>query len=215
MADRVLVLMAVAAVALATGTARAEDTRLIGRRVAIDIGDVVDLPSGTTEVRPQEAHDVISAGVQYTEVSVQGRDTHLLVPAPKSHVEGNVEAADGDVLTVRLLGRAQAVTVPRAAITSIETRQRHSRSGRGALIGAGVGLAFGLGTVVYSESVDYCGGDGRGLCTAYDVVGTVITTAGGAMTHTERQERVDRRKLSVAVMPDPRGGVRGRLAVRF
>jgi hypothetical protein len=91
------------------------------------------------------------------------------------------------------------------------------------LIGAGVGLAAGLGILIAGESSDGCRHDDEGLCpVVLGAVATVLTTGGalvgavaGGMTHTDRWERVNPRRLSVAVMPDPRGGIRGRLAVRF
>ena len=195
-----------------------------GKHVAVDVGAIVELPSGAAGADPREARDAIIAGEHFTERTGKAQETPLLVPAPKSHLEGDVAAADGDTLTVRLLGRPQIVTVPRAAIASLQVRQSHTRAGKGALIGGGVGLAAGLGLVIALESGDHCGGnEGPALCTAIGVAGTVATTAGGAlsgavaggMTHTDRWERVDPRRLSVAVMPDPHGGIRGRLAIRF
>jgi len=196
---------------------------LSGKRVRVDVGSVADLPSETAGPRPSALRDIAIAGAQFTEVIAERQETPRLVPAPGSQFEGAIERFDNDVLMVRLPGRTQIVTVPRSAIASLNVRYRVSHAGTGALIGAGVGLATGLALVAHSEAVDYCGGDGRGLCTAYDVVGAVVTTAAGAllgavaggMTHTEVWERIDSRRLSVAVMPDPHGGIRGRLAVRF
>jgi hypothetical protein len=240
MTNRLAVLLTVAVIVSAAERTRADEplrdatplppaarsahgSTLVGKRVAVDVGAVVNLLSETAGPRPSALRDVVIGDAQFKEVAIGGQETPVLLPSPKSHFEGTIEAADGDVLTVRLPGRTQIITVPRSAIASLNVRYRVSHAGTGALIGAGVGLATGLALVAHSEAVDYCGGDGRGLCTAYDIVGTVVTTAAGAligavaggMTHTERWERVDPRRLSVAVMPDPHGGIRGRLAVRF
>jgi hypothetical protein len=195
---------------------------LVGKHVAVEVGAIVELPSDTSEARPAAVRDVVIDGTRLTEVRTAGHEAPLLVPPPKGHLEGNVAAADSDTLTVRLLGHSQIVTVPRAAITSLRVRQSRTHAGKGALIGAGVGLAAGLGLVIAIESGS-CGGEDRALCSFFDVASTVVTTAGGTligavaggMTHTDRWERVDPRKLSVAVMPDPHGGIRGRLAIRF
>jgi hypothetical protein len=239
MTNRFSVIVALALLALAGGIARAEEpsrgatplaaatgsargSGLVGKHVAVDVGAVVDLPSETAEPHRPALRDVAIAGAQFTELSVTGQETPLLVPAPRSRFEGSVTAIDGDVLTIRLFGHSQVVTVPRAAITSLQVRQSHTHAGKGALIGAGVGLAAGVGLIVAIESGS-CGGEDRAFCSFLDAAATVTSTAGGAlvgavagaMTHTDRWERVDPRRLSVTVMPDPRGGVRGRLAVRF
>jgi hypothetical protein len=191
--------------------------------VAVDVDSVVEIPAEAIEAQTPAVRDVVVAGTRLTEVSSVGQETPLLMPALNSRIQGNVQSIDSEAITVRLLGRSEIVTVPRSAITSLRVRHKHSRAGKGALIGTGVGVAAGLGIVTYL-AVNHCeDGDWPGMCTMVGVFSTVGLGAGGALigavagavSPKERWERVDSRRLSAAVMPDPRGGVRGRLAVRF
>jgi hypothetical protein len=207
------------------GPPHASAAGLVGRRVAVEVGNVVEIPNETEDAGSRSAQDVVINGTPLTEVHAAGQETPLLVPSPRSHLEGNVAAADGDAITVRLLGGAQLVTVPRAAIASLRVQHRRSWAGRGALIGAGIGLAATLGLVVYSEvgHPGSCAGEDGGLCNVIYAASAVVTTSGGAivgavagaMTHTDHWERIDTRRWQVTVAPDLRGGVRGRLALRF
>ena len=241
MRNRLFVLVTVVAIAFAAELARAEEpprgnatpllpaarstggSTLVGKHVAVDVGAIVELPSDTSDARPRAARDVALGGARFTELSGAGQEAPLLVPAPNTQIEGDLAAADSDTLTVRLLGHSQVVTVPRSAITSLQIWQRRSQAGKGFWIGAGVGAVAGLGLVIAGNAAHPCEGEDRGQCAAFESVavgafaigGGVVGTVAGSMTHTDRWERVDTRRLSVAVMPDPRGGIRGRLAVRF
>ena len=194
---------------------------LVGKHVAVDVGAIVELPSAAAGADPREARDAIIAGEHFTERTGKAQETPLVVPAPKSQLEGDVAAADSDTLTVRLLGRSQIVTVPRAAITSLQVRQSHSHAGRGALIGAAVPVSFAL-VCFASEIISPTKGANVGA-TPFGLWALIFVAppeAGlgaiiGSQAHYDRWERIDPRTLSVAVMPDPRGGIRGRLAVRF
>jgi hypothetical protein len=193
---------------------------LVGKHVAVDVGAVVELPSGAAGADPREARDAIIAGEHFTERTGKAQETPLVVPAPKSHLVGDVTAADSDTLTVRLLGRSQIVTVPRAAITSLQVRQSHSHAGRGALIAAAVPVSFAL--VCFASEI---ASPTKGANIPTSAFGFAALLAAppaaalgaiiGSQSHYDRWERVDPRRLSVAVMPDPHGGVRGVLSVRF
>jgi hypothetical protein len=209
--------------ALASGLETMDD--LVGAPVIIAVGDAVDTQRETGAPRSPAPPDVVIDGGTFREVPVAGQQRPVLLPVADSAFAGKVETVADDVLTVRLFGRSQVVTVPRAAITSLEVKRKHSQAGKGALVGAGVGLAISLGTVLYSEAGHHCvdGGEDPGLCTFLYVAGTVVATAGGALigavsgalTPRERWERVDTQRLRVSVMPDPHGGIRGGLSVRF
>jgi hypothetical protein len=198
---------------------------LVGESVLIGVGHAVETAPETGEPRSPASHDVVIDGSYFREVPVVGRQRPVLVPAPDSAFPGKVETADGDVLTVQLLGRSQVITVPRTAITSLQVRRRYSQGGKGALVGAGTGVLLGLGLVVYNHAVNHCvdDGDDPGLCTTIDGVATVglslsgaiIGAVAGALTHEERWERVDTQRLRFSVVPDRHGGVRGGLSVRF
>jgi hypothetical protein len=219
-ANRALPLIVAAAICSVAGTTRAQDAQLVGKRVAVDVGDVVNLPSGAAGADPRETRDAIIAGAHFTEVRAAGQDSPLLVPAPNTRVEGNLVAVDDDVLKVRLHSGPQVITIARAAVSSLQIRQRRSQAGKGFWFGTGVGLVTGLGLVIASHAAHSCYDE---ECTAFDSVtvgalaigGGVVGAVAGGMTHAESWERVDPRRLSIAVMPDPRRGIRGRLAVRF
>jgi hypothetical protein len=130
-------------VAIVSAEVRREND-LVGAPIAITIGDVVETPHGTVEPHSPAERDVFVAGTRLKEVAVEGQDTRLLLPAPGSHLEGDLVAVERDVLTVRLLGRSQVITVPRAAIASLKVRRTVSRTGTGALIGAAVPLVARL-----------------------------------------------------------------------
>jgi hypothetical protein len=213
-----------AAITLASSVTRAQDSRLVGKHVAVHVGSVVEIPSNAAEAQSPALRHVVIADTTLTEIAGQGQGAPLLLPPPGGRIEGNVLSVDGEGLKVRLLGRLEVVTVPRPSISSLWVHRRRSRIARGALIGAGVGAAAGIASVIAIESGN-CRGDNRGWCTVGDVAtatatvagGTVIGTVVGVLSRTERWERtyVDGRKVSVAVVPDRHGGIRGRLAVRF
>jgi hypothetical protein len=239
MAKRLLVFVTATAIVSAAGMAHAAEasrasdaslppaargargSTLLGKHVAVDVGTIVELPPEAKEGPPPAVLDLIIDGTQLTEVRAEGQETPLLVPAPKSHLEGNVVAADSDTLTVRLLGRSQVVRVPRAAITSLKVRHRRSGAGRGALVAAAVPVGFALACFA-SEIISPTKGDnipasafGLAVLVLVAPPAAAVGAIVGSQVHYDRWERVDSRRLSVAVMPDPRGGVRGRLAVRF
>ena len=236
MTKRILLLALLAPAVLLAGTARAaQQTRgdtahprgafLVGKRVAVDVGSVVELPPETVEEDRRAGRDVAIGDTRFTEMSVKGQETPVLMPAPNSQVEGDLVAADADILKVRLRGGSRIVTIPRPAITSLQVWQRHSQANKGALVGGGIGLGLGIICAVLGES-SYNASESEGsrgmtnaLAAASVVVlgtgGFLLGTIAGATTHTERWERIEPQRLNFAVIPDPHGGIRGRLAVRF
>jgi hypothetical protein len=230
-ADHVVVMLPVAAIAelsllpmknYAGAPTPAGD--LVGESVLVGVGHSVEMPPTAGPPGSPESRTIIIDGGRFREVPASSQTTMLLPPAD-SALAGRVESVDEHVLTVRLHGRPQVVTVPRSAISSLAVVREQSQAGKGALVGAGVGLALGLGAVVYNHGAARCtdGGDDPGLCTAIDVGATVslvvsgalIGAVAGALTHEYRRERVDAERLRISVAPGRHGGVRAGLSMRF
>jgi len=192
----------------------ARGSGLVGEHVAVDVGAIVELPSHVKADPPSALRDAFIDGAQLTEVRAADGGTTLLVPAPMAHIEGNVVTVDGDVLRVWLRS-GRLVTIPKTGIAALHIERFHSRARDGALIGIGVGLVVGVALAARCPSAEL-----GGICPLVTLGGltfggTLAGAVAGQMASTWTWERVDPRRLNFAVMPDPRGGVRGRLAVRF
>jgi hypothetical protein len=116
------------------------------------------------------------------DTSVAPGDT-VRVTAPSLDMDdsiGTVAALETDTLTVQVEERADALYVPLADVTKLEVRRgQKSRTGGGALIGAGVGAAAGVITALAACGDSNCEWDGD----TTDVTGyvAVVFGAGGAL----------------------------------
>lgn len=102
---------------------------------------------------------------------------------------GPLRTFDGEALTLSPEGGAGPVSLSRGTITRIEvSRGSRGRAGRGALIGAVLGLA----AIAIAESTrgeDYEAPDNYGLIVAGSIGGGALVGAGiGAMVRSERWE---------------------------
>jgi hypothetical protein len=108
---------------------------------------------------------------------------------PERRLVGPLRTFDGEALTLIPEGSADHVTVPRETITRIEvSRGSRSRAGRGALIGAVLGLA----AIAIAESTrgeNYEAPDNYGLIVAGSIAGGAVVGAGvGALMRSEKWE---------------------------
>ena len=148
---------------------------------------------------------------------------------------GTLLAMDETTLTIGSQKGKGVVEVPRSAVTRIELSRRPSRKGKGAKIGALVGL--GAAVAVGLAAGDDCGslpepapGWGgfedrlrRNLC--YDksvtaVMASILTVPAGVLLGVltaggERWVRTEPDRLRVAVTPLRTGGVGAAVSVRF
>lgn len=102
---------------------------------------------------------------------------------------GPLRTFDGEALTLTPEGGTGRVTVPRTKITRIDvSRGSRSRAGRGALVGAVLGLA----AIAIAESTrgeDYEAPDNYGLIVAGSIAGGAVVGAGvGALLRSENWE---------------------------
>jgi hypothetical protein len=167
-----------------------------------------------------------STSTEESSANLVGQQVRLSGPTLATRDEpliGQVVAVDEESITVVQNARTgETRRIPFSSIKRLEIFRlgQRSRSGRGALIGTAVSLALGA-TALASEQ---CHGDDP-LChmgsTLLFVFGTpagaLIGAAIGSASKTPglRWERVDARRVRVAVLPDFHGGVRGGLSVRF
>ncbi len=113
---------------------------------------------------------------------------------------GTLVAIDEQKVVVRLDGRGEDSTVPRAAITRIEVG--HSQYGKGALVGAAVGAAVfvGLGLAYCSSSNGGCASPNQEVYKAglaWSGLGALIGTFAGGRDHWEPVE-LDRVRITLS-----------------
>lgn len=83
-------------------------------------------------------------------------------PCCASPVIGTLVSFDADSIRVRVPSHEQTVALSRASITWMESAHSAGRSGRGALIGLGLGTVAGA-IVGYSTTCSHCTEDWRGF----------------------------------------------------
>src|SRR5688572_24199970 len=110
---------------------------------------VVGLMAGLVGASPARADEPSGPGssprVRITSPSVSGH-----------RVIGTLVGQDDATLTLRAQGAEGTITVPRRAITKMEVSQRRSRRGKGAGIGALVGI--GAAVIIGVATGEDCGG---------------------------------------------------------
>jgi len=124
-------------------------------------------------------------------------------------IEGTLVGSDGDTLT---LGReGGSVTLPLEAVTGLEVRRETSRGrnvGRGALIGAGVGMIAGA---IYVGGINAYTPAGAGMLGA---PGSALGVLVGLLMPTTTWRPVDTKGLRASIAPVPHGAEL-RLVVSF
>ena len=144
------------------------------------------------------------------EAPLVAQGDRVRVTAPNERVVGTFAVLKPDTLVVNVESRRLAI--PFASVTSLEvSRGQKSRTGRGALIGLGVGVVAGVGTALALCAEGDCNIDG-------DITGAValVLGAGGALvgagigaligsqTKTDRWETVPLDRIHISLTP--RGG---------
>jgi hypothetical protein len=87
----------------------------------------------------------------------QGRHVRVTAPGFAGHpVIGDLMAIDAGDITIRRAGSSEVVAIPRGEVTRFEVSSQRRQKGRGAEIGALVGL--GIGAVVGFAVGDDCSG---------------------------------------------------------
>lgn len=138
------------------------------------------------------------AGVADAQVRGVEPGSRVRITTENRVTTGTLERWTGDSLVFRPRG-TEATALPASAVERFEvSRERHSRVGRGALIGFGAGAGFGLLTGLLACSEESCGTDSdevTGLVTGVLVVTGAATGAAlgaviGAFLHTERWQIV-------------------------
>jgi len=114
-------------------------------------------------------------------------------------------ALDDTALTLRVKGRADVLVVPRSAITKVEVSLGRRARGKGALIGAGVGIAAGAlvgllhGGDDSSQLVQFSAGDyALGFAALGGGVGALV---GAAVPPSERWNEVALGRVRVGLQP--------------
>jgi hypothetical protein len=147
------------------------------------------------------------------------------VPKPGTTVEGEVQTSDEKLLVLTRTGESLPIIVPRAAISSLDMRQRKSSKGKGLLFGAlgggVIGYAIGAAT-----SGPGCQGGETGfahLCTLDDVnkpagalLGVVVGVILGVIVAPgAKWERVSLGHAQLSLRPTLRRGIGLSLSVGF
>lgn len=152
-----------------------------------------------------------------------GPRVRLTAPAVSGkRLIGTLVRQDDATLTLQRQGAKETMAVPRAAITRIEVSRHRSRRGKGAGIGAlvGLGAAVVIGVAAGEDCYD---GRARLICfdkgtmTAASALLTIPvgTLLGMAVAPGERWQTTTPERLRVALAPVRGGGVRASLSLRF
>jgi len=140
-------------------------------------------------------------------------DDGSVTPGRGSHsIVGKLLAIDADYLSVT--AKARTIRLPRATVTGLEISSGRSR-GRGALIGAGIGVLVGLGW----GAVEYSGCESQGQAWCDLALGIPVLTASvgaivGLAIGRERWAEVSPTTFDLGVMPAA-GGLQVVGTVRF
>lgn len=142
---------------------------------------------------------------------------------PKSEIVGTVTARDTATLTVQAIDQAatnrvgslQYAEIPVAlpAITELDiSRGKHSNAGKGSLIGFGIGAGLGLtlGVAALSDNcsdciINFTPGDVAALTVITGAIGAVGGALIGALSHSDKWERIlpARTSFTPVLRPSP------------
>jgi hypothetical protein len=165
--------------------------------------------------------ETLGLAAQGAEPLPTGQRVRLFSKELGTLLTGHLLAIDDEMLLLKVVGRAEPIRLRRSSVEQIELcRERRSRSGRGALIGA-VALGIPAAALAAAHGSDLCW-MGSTSCPASDLAGVggfVLGAAIGApigalIGGAFRSERWERLPLSVAVAPQQRGA-RAALTLRF
>jgi hypothetical protein len=132
---------------------------------------------------------------------------------------GTVMKIGADTCVLEVEGRAEALALPLASVTSLEvSRGRKSNilkgAGIGLLIGGAVGIVAGV-AACSGDGCEYAGATVGSLGAIGAGVGLLIGTSAGASSSGELWEPVPLDQLRVTIAPHPRGGLAIRVSVAF
>jgi hypothetical protein len=201
-----------------TGKVLGDEAGILRLDIGKDAREIVTLPVAAVADVSVIKPFLSGASVEITVGSV------MESPAPPlTRFVAQVADNDDEALLVRLPGHSEVITVPHAAITSLKVQVRKTRGGRGALIGAGIGLATGVGLLAVDHSRHPCSSQDFACGLGADIVAVTGVTAVGALLglvvgsgyNADHWENVDTRRLGIALGPDLHGGIRGGLSLRF
>jgi hypothetical protein len=125
---------------------------------------------------------------------------------PRKTLVGRLVATDAQLLT--LMRGGEQLTIPRAAVGTLEVSRRQGNWGY-SVIGPVIGGL--VGTAVANSGKDRCA---FGSCLAGPVIGAPLGALMGGLAGREKWEEASAGKVRVALAPAPRG-VSVPLAVRF
>jgi hypothetical protein len=164
--------------------------------------------------------------------SPEGPRVRLAVPSVSGErLIGTVVSLDEATLTLQRQGAEGTLLVPLHAITTLEVSRHRSRKGKGAAIGAlvGLGSAVAIGLAAGDDCTGSAHGDDllsrldRSLCFGVaetTLLSAILTVPAGALLGLvtapgEKWEASIPDRLRIAVAPVRGGGVRAAVSVRF
>jgi hypothetical protein len=164
--------------------------------------------------------------------SPEGPRIRLTAPSVSGgRLIGTVVSLDEATLTLQRQGGEGTLLVPLRAITTLEVSRHRSRKGKGAAIGAlvGLGSAVAIGLAAGDDCTGSAQGDDlssrldRSLCfgaAETTLLSAILTVPAGALLGLvtapgEKWEASTPDRLRIAVAPVRGGGVRAAVSVRF